>query len=430
MPLILQLTILALLILLNGAFALAELALVSSRRAMLTLLERQGLRGATRARLLADDPQSFLPTIQFGITLVGILTGALGGTQLGERMQGPLSHIPYIAPYAAPLSVAFTVLVITYLTLVFGELVPKQLALRHPERLALLVSGPVAVLAGAVSPVIWLLSKTTHIVLRLFGPTPDDRRGVSEEELKALLVEGAETGVLETEERDIIERVLRLADKPVRAIMTPRTEIIWLDRSAAREDIIARLRAASHSRFVVCDGSVDNVAGIILSKDVLDRLLDNREGPIISPVLRQPMAIPDSVSALDALDRLKADDLGMALVFDEYGSFEGVVTAADVLEAIVGDAEDTGPSSYIEPLPDSSYELDGLTPVDEIKARLHLPNLPKEGSYHTLGGLVLALILRPAAKGDAIMFGGWKFEVLGLDGRRIERVKVVKGAVD
>ncbi|WP_298225396.1 hemolysin family protein [Acidocella sp.] len=430
MPLILQLTILALLILLNGAFALAELALVSSRRAMLTLLERQGLRGATRARLLADDPQSFLPTIQFGITLVGILTGALGGTQLGERMQGPLSHIPYIAPYAAPLSVAFTVLVITYLTLVFGELVPKQLALRHPERLALLVSGPVAVLAGAVSPVIWLLSKTTHIVLRLFGPTPDDRRGVSEEELKALLVEGAETGVLETEERDIIERVLRLADKPVRAIMTPRTEIIWLDRSAAREDIIARLRAASHSRFVVCDGSVDNVAGIILSKDVLDRLLDNREGPIISPVLRQPMAIPDSVSALDALDRLKADDLGMALVFDEYGSFEGVVTAADVLEAIVGDAEDTGPSSYIEPLPDSSYELDGLTPVDEIKARLHLPNLPKEGSYHTLGGLVLALLLRPAAKGDAIMFGGWKFEVLGLDGRRIERVKVVKGAVD
>ncbi len=430
MPLILQLAILALLILLNGAFALAELALVSSRRAMLTLLERQGLRGATRARLLADDPQSFLPTIQFGITLVGILTGALGGTQLGERMQGPLSHIPYIAPYAAPLSVAFTVLVITYLTLVFGELVPKQLALRHPERLALLVSGPVAVLARAVSPVIWLLSKTTHIVLRLFGPTSDDRRGVSEEELKALLVEGAETGVLETEERDIIERVLRLADKPVRAIMTPRTEIIWLDRSAARDDIIARLRAASHSRFVVCDGSVDNVAGIILSKDVLDRLLDNREGPIISPVLRQPMAIPDSVSALDALDRLKADDLGMALVFDEYGSFEGVVTAADVLEAIVGDAEDTGPSSYIEPLPDSSYELDGLTPVDEIKARLHLPNLPKEGSYHTLGGLVLALLLRPAAKGDAIMFGGWKFEVLGLDGRRIERVKVVKGAVD
>ncbi|MBU6449599.1 MAG: hemolysin family protein [Rhodospirillales bacterium] len=430
MPLILQLAILALLVLLNGAFAMAELALVSARRAMLTLMERQGLRGATRARLLADDPQSFLPTTQFGITLIGILTGVFGGAQLGERMQGPLRHIPYIAAYAAPLGVAFTVLAITFLTLVFGELVPKQLALRHPERLAVLVAGPIAILARIAGPAIWLLSKATHLVLRVFGPTLEDRRGVSEEELKAMLVEGAESGVLENEERDIIERVLRLADKPVRAIMTPRTEIVWVDRSASREDIIARLRAASHSRFVVCDGSVDNVTGIILAKDVLDRVLDNREGPMISPVLRQPMAIPDSVSALDALDRLKADELGMALVFDEYGSFEGVVTAADVLEAIVGDAEDTGPSSYIEPPPDSFYELDGLTPVDEIKARLHLPALPNEGSYHTLGGLILALLLRPAAKGDAIIFGGWKFEVLAMDGRRIDRVKVAKATGD
>lgn len=245
-----------------------------------------------------------------------------------------------------------------------------------------------------------------------------------------MLVEGAETGVLETEERDIIERVLRLADKPVRAIMTPRTEIVWIDRSAGREDIIARLRAAPHSRFVVCDGSVDNVTGIILAKDVLDRVLGKQEGPIISSVLRQPMAIPDSVSALDALERLKADALGMALVFDEYGSFEGVVTAADVLEAIVGDAEDTGPSSYIEPPADSAYELDGLTPVDETKARLHLPDLPSEGSYHTLGGLILALLLRPAAKGDAILFGGWKFEVTEMDGRRIERVRVTKEAAE
>ncbi len=430
MPLILQLAILALLVLLNGAFALAELALVSSRRAMLTLMERQGLRGATRARMLADDPQSFLPTTQFGITLIGILTGVFGGDQLGVRLQGPLRLVPYLAPYAGPLGVILTVLVITYLTLVFGELVPKQLALRHPERTAVLVARPISVLAKTAAPAIWLLSITTDLVLRLFGPDQEDRRGVSEEELKAMLVEGAESGVLETEERDIIERVLRLADKPVRAIMTPRTEIFWIDRSASREDIIARLRAASHSRFVVCDGSVDNVAGIILAKDVLDRVLDNREGPIVSAVLRQPMAIPNSVSALDALDRLKADALGMALVFDEYGSFEGVVTAADVLEAIVGDAEDAGPSSYNEPPPDSAYELDGLTPIDEIKARLHLPTLPSEGSYHTLGGLILALLLRPAAKADAILFGGWKFEVLAMDGRRIDRVRVTKAAAE
>lgn len=426
MPLLLQLMILAFLVLLNGAFSLAELALVSSRRAMLTVMERQGIHGATRARLLADNPQSFLPTTQFGITLVGILTGVFGGDQLGERLQGPLHAVPYIRPYAGPLGVVLTVLVITYLTLVFGELVPKQLALRNPEKLAVYVAGPVSILARTAAPAIWLLNKTTALALRLFGSSNEDRRSVSEEELKAILVEGAETGVLETEERDIIERVLRLADKPVRAIMTPRTEIIWIDRSAAREDIIARLRAASHSRFVVCDGSVDNVAGIVLAKDVLDRILDKDDGPIITNALRQPMTIPDSISALDALDRLKADELGMALVFDEYGSFEGVVTAADVLEAIVGDAEDAGPSSHAEPLPDSSYELDGLTPIDEIKARLRLPDLPDAGSYHTLGGLILALLLRPAAKGDAILFGGWKFEVLAMDGHRIERVKTTK----
>lgn len=424
MPLILQIIILAILVLLNGAFALAELALVSCRRAMLTLMERQGVKGASRARVLADDPQSFLPTTQFGITLIGILTGFFGGDQLGKWLIGPLRMVPYISPYAAPLAIVLTVLVITYLTLVFGELVPKQLALRNPERLAVLIAGPIALLAKIAAPAIWLLNKTTMLVLRLSGARAEDRRSVSEEELKAMLVEGAETGVLETEERDIIERVLRLPDKPVRAIMTPRTEIIWLDRSASREDIITRIRAAPHSRFVVCDSSVDNVVGIILAKDVLDRVLDQDKGPIITNVLRQPMTIPDSISALDALDLLKTDELGMALVFDEYGSFEGVVTAADVLEAIVGDADDAGPSSYVELTPDSSYTLDGLTPIDEIKLKLRLPTLPDEGRYHTLGGLILALLLRPAAAGDAIQFGGWKFEVLAMDGHRIERVQV------
>ena len=426
MPLFAQLLILLLLVLLNGAFSLAELALVSCRRAMLTLMERQGVNGATKARILADNPQSFLPTTQFGITLVGILTGFFGGDQLGHRLIGPLRSIPELRAYAGPLGITLTVIVITYLTLVLGELVPKQLALRNPERLAVLVAGPISMLAKIAAPAIWLLNKTTLLVLSLSGASAEDRRGVSEEELKAMLVEGAETGVLETEERDIIERVLRLPDKPVRAIMTPRTEIIWLDRSAGRDDIIARMRAAPHSRFVVCDGSVDNVAGIILAKEVLDKVLDQDEGPIISNVLRQPMTIPDSVSALDALDRLKTDELGMALVFDEYGSFEGVVTAADVLEAIVGDANDAGPSSYVEPLPDSCYELDGLTPIDEIKAKLRLPALPDEGSYHTLGGLILTLLLRPAARGDAILFGGWKFEVLAMDGRRIESVQITK----
>jgi putative hemolysin len=430
MPLSVQLLILTILILLNGAFALSELALVSARRAMLAVMERRGVRGAKRARELADNPQAFLPASQFGITLIGILTGAFGGDQLADRLVAPFRSVPYLSRYAGPEAVVVTVLIITFLTLVFGELVPKQLALRHPERLAVTIAGPLSVLATAVAPAIWLLGASTRLVLRLFGPEPGDRRAVSEEELKAMLVEGAETGVLETEERDIIERVLRLADKPVRAIMTPRTEIIWIDRTASRADIFTTLHTAPHSRFVVCDRIVDNVAGVVQAKDLLDRALDGKDFNLAA-CLRQPLAIPDSVTALEALERLKGDTLGMALVLDEYGSFEGIVTAADVLEAIVGDAEDSGPSAHApEQAVDSVYELDGLTPVDEIKARLHLPDLPNEGSYHTLGGLILALLLRPARKGDALVFGGWKFEVLAMDGRRVERVRVARETGD
>jgi putative hemolysin len=422
------LLILALLILINGAFSLAELALVSARRAMLTLMERQGVRGAARARALADNPQSFLPASQFGITLVGIMTGVLGGRQLAQHMAAPLHHVTGLAAYAEPLSLVITVVVITFLTLVFGELVPKQLALRHPERLAVAVARPLSIVAMIAAPAVWLLGQATRLSLIAFGPAAEDRRAMSEEELKAMLVEGAETGVLEAEERDMIERVLRLADKPVRAIMTPRTEIAWIDRTAPRPTVIAALRAAPHSRFVVCDGAIDNVTGIVQAKDILDRVLEGKDLSLAA-ALRQPMAIPDSVSALEALERLKADPLGMAIVLDEYGSFEGMVTASDVLEAIVGDAEDAGPKEGV-PVPRDTFELDGLTPIDETKVRLHLPDLPSEGSYHTLGGLILALLQRPPRQGDAIVFGGWKFEVLLMDGRRVERVRVARDLSD
>jgi putative hemolysin len=424
MPVALQLCILAILILLNGAFALSELALVSARRAMLTLMERRGQRGAARARILADNPQSYLPASQFGITLIGILTGVFGGAQLGQRLAVPLGKIHLLAPYAATLALAITVIGITFLTLVFGELVPKQLALRHPERLAVFVAQPLSWLATLAKPIVWLLGVSTHAVLSLFGPPGDDRRAMSEEELKAMLVEGEETGVLETEERDIIERVLRLADKPVRAIMTPRTEIDWIDRTASRSEIIATLRNAAHSRFVVCDGSIDNVAGIVQAKDILDRVLEGKDFSLAAAI-RQPMAIPDSVSALEALERLKTDTLGIAIVLDEYGSFEGMVTAADVLQSIVGDAQAAQKDGAPKPA-ENVFEFDGLMPVDETKARLHLPDLPNPGSYHTLGGLILALLLRPPCTGDAIIFGGWKFEVLEMDGRRVERVRVEK----
>ena len=318
------------------------------------------------------------------------------------------------------------VVVTTYLTLVLGELVPKQLALRRPEQVAVWCRPPLTAWIARIDRPGGLAAR------RLLRPgaarcsacTARRRQAVTEEELKALLAEGTQTGVLETEERDMIERVLRLADKPVRAIMTPRTELAWIDRTDPPRDIVATLKSAPHSRFVVCDGAVDNVVGVVQAKDILDRLLDGGELSI-GAALRQPIVVPDTVTALDALERLKSEPLGLALVLDEYGSFEGLVTAADVLEAIVGDATDAtpqpgGPAGPTEPV----LVMDGLMPVDELKSRLELPDLPAEGSYHTLAGLLLALLRRVPRMGDRIVFGGWRFEVLEMDERRVARVRV------
>ena len=411
------------LILINGLFALSELALVSVRRARLMVLDSKGVAGAKPAMALAEDPQRFLPTVQVGMTLVGILTGTIGGARLAARLEPVLARSALLQPAAGELSLLIVVLVTTYLTLVLGELVPKQLALRQPEIVAARVARPLLVLSRVVRPFVWVLGLSTSAVLRLFGKHRAPAQTVTEEELKALLAEGAQAGVLETGEREMIERLLRLADKPVRAIMTPRNEIAFIDRTDPRRDIVQALKNAPHSRFVVCEGSVDNVVGVIQAKDILDRLLGGGDLSV-SATLRQPMVVPDTISALDALERLKADPLGLALVMDEYGSFEGLVTAADVLEAIVGDASDTKPdlAADAETTP-GSLVVDGMMPVDELKDRLSLPDLPAEGSYHTTAGLLLALLRRVPRVGDKVVFAGWLFEVQSVDGRRVERVR-------
>jgi putative hemolysin len=311
MTIALEIVIIFLLILLNGLFSLSELALVSVRRARLAVLERKGVKGAAAATALSEDPHRFLPTVQVGITLISVLTGVFGGARIAAHLQAWLETIPQVAAFAESLALALVVIVTTYLTLVLGELVPKQLALRAPELMACRVARPIAVLSRAVSPAVWLLGKSSHLILVLFRLHRISRQSVTEEELKALLAEGTQTGVLEMEERDMIERVLRLADKPVRAIMTPRTELHWIDRSDPAKAIAAALKAAPHSRFVVCDRSIDNVVGVVQAKDLLDRILGGGELSI-GASLRQPMIVPDTISALDALERLKADTLGLA----------------------------------------------------------------------------------------------------------------------
>jgi putative hemolysin len=423
MTFVVEILVILVLIGINGLFSMSELALVSARRARLMVLERKGVAGAATARTLAEQPQHFLPTVQVGVTLVSVLIGVFGGARIANYVQAWLKAIPFAADVSGPLALVIVVVVTTYLTLVLGELVPKQLALRRPEQTAARVALPIAWTSRIVGPVVWLLGQSSGLVLQLLGSARAVRQMVTEEELKALLTEGAQAGVLETEEREMIERVLRLADKPVRAIMTPRTELAWIDRTDPNKDIAAALKAAPHSRFVVCDGSVDNVVGVVQAKDILDRILGGGDLSV-GAALRQPIVVPDTVSALDALERLKSDPLGMALVMDEYGSFEGVVTAADVLEAIVGEptdatAEPTSGAAAGDPV----LVLDGTMPADELKARLQLPDLPAEGTYHTLAGLLLALLRRVPREGDRIVFGGWRFEVLAMDARRVDKVR-------
>ncbi len=418
----LEIGVIVLLVLLNGAFAMSELAIVSSRRSRLVAMQRRGSPGADAALALADDPQRFLPTVQVGITLVGIFAGAFGGARLSGTIGEWLSTIPGVGPYANEVAFTLVVIVITYLSLILGELVPKQIALRNPERVAVVVARPMASLSRFSSPIVWLLGKSSAVVLRLFGPAPPEQ-AVTEEEVKAVVAEGAQAGALETEERHMIERVLRLADKPVRALMTPRNDLAWLDRSDSPADIAARLRASDVTRFIVADGRVDYVVGVVVAKDLLDQMLEG--APMsLAPVLRQPLVLPDTLSALDALERLRGDTLGLALVMDEYGSFEGVVTASDLLEAIVGDLgpPEPAPEGVAIERADGSLLLDGSMPSDELRAQLELPELPAAGTYHTVAGLMLALLKRVPREGDRIVWAGWRFEIVDMDGRRVDKV--------
>lgn len=420
---LLEIGVILVLVLLNGAFAMSELAIVSSRRSRLMAMQRQGSLGAEAALALADDPQRFLPTVQVGITLVGIFAGAFGGARLSGTLGAALDAIPGVAPFGVEIAFGLVVIAITYLSLILGELVPKQVALRNPERVAVLVARPLAALSRVSLPIVWVLGKSSAFVLRFFGPPPTGEQSVTEEEVKAVVAEGVQAGALETEERQMIERVLRLADKPVRALMTPRNDLAWLDRSDPPAEIAARLREHGVTRFVVSDGRVDNVVGVVVAKDLLDQLLQGQP-MALDAVMRHPLALPDTLSALDALERLRGDALGLALVLDEYGSFEGVVTASDLLEAIVGElgvAEMVSGGDAVE-RHDGSLLLDGSMPSDELRARLDLPELPGSGTYHTVAGLMLALLKRVPKEGDRIVWAGWRFEIVDMDGRRVDKV--------
>jgi putative hemolysin len=417
------------LVLLNGYFAMAELAVVSARPARLEAQARIDRRGARLALALAREPGRMLSTVQIGITLVGIVAGAFGGATLAEPLDDALARVPGLAPVSAEIAYTLVVVAITYLSLIVGELVPKHLALRAPERVASLVAPTIDLLSRISTPAVWLLDRSSRVVLRLLGSEAQPAETVTEEEVRTLIAEGTRTGVFHQQEQEMIGRVLRLADRPLRAIMTPRVELVWLDAEDERDKIAQAIRDSGHSRFLVCKASLDEVLGVVHVRSLLEACLAGR--PLdLRAALRPVLVLPDSTPVLRALEALRQARVSMALVVDEYGEVEGVVTVDDVLEAVVGDMPERrlGEEPAIVRRSDGSMIVDGMLAIDEVKLALGFDRLPDDDSYHTLAGFILAQMGRVPAEGQAVVYGGWRFEVIDMDGRRIDKVLVRRSA--
>ena len=410
------------LIALNGVFALSELAIVSSRLPRLQALAAGGRRGASTAVALARDPGRFLSTVQVGITLVGILAGAFSGAALGERAGAALRGAGIEGALAEGLGYGLVVAALTYLSVIVGELVPKHLALRDPERIACLVAPTMSVLSRVAGPVVWLLDASTRAVFRLFGQDVRADRPVTDEEIRTLVAEAESAGAIETAERQMIAGVLRLGDRTVRGVMTPRTEVDALDLADGEEAIRGRLATTRHSILPVFDGDPDNVIGIVQARDLLAAKVSGRRLDLRGLVRTAPV-VPDTIDALDAVRLLREADVPVGLVHDEYGHFEGLVTPADMLKAIVGsfrsDEETTDPPAVRRD--DGSWLLSGSIPADEMAELLGVA-LPVDRDYETLAGLVIERLGHLPSTGEAVEALGWRFEVVDMDGRRIDKV--------
>jgi putative hemolysin len=420
--LFIELAIVAALILLNGLLALAELAIVSSRRARLQALVDRQVIGSRRALALATDPGRFLSTVQIGITLVGVLSGAFSGATLGLHLADWFVDLGLRSSVAEALGVGLVVAVITYFSLVIGELVPKQIALRDPEKIAVRVAPAMTALATSASPIVSFLDVSGRAVLSALGYRARPEHRVTDEEIRSLMAEAETAGVIEPGERAMIARVMRLGDLPVRAIMTPRREVDMIDLTADPDDIRRTIVESVHSRLPAHAGTLEEMLGVVQAKDLLDAYLRG-ERPDIRAQLRPAPNVPDTADALDVLDVIKRSPVHIALVHDEYGQFEGVVTNADILEAIAGAFRtDEGP---VEPdalrREDGSWLISGSMPADEMADRLSIV-LPADRSYHTAAGFVLMQLGHLPATGESIDSQGWRFEVVDLDGRRIDKI--------
>jgi putative hemolysin len=419
------------LIALNGFFAMAELAVVSAKRARLEVMEDAGNASAGLARTLAEEPERFLPTVQIGITLIGVLAGALSGATIADKLAASIRDIPTLAPVADGLAIAIVVVIVTYLSLVLGELVPKRLALRRPEPIAAFVARPLDLLSRVAAPMVFLLRISTETVLRLVGAHREAEPGVTEAEIRTIIEEGAEHGIIEEQEREMISGVMRLADRPARALMTHRTDIVWLNIEDDPQINLRKIVESGRSRFPVCRGSIDDVMGIVQAKDLLDWALAGKPFDLRA-VVKEASVLPESADAFQIVDLLKRSPIHMALVVDEYGSLLGVVTATDVLETIVGElAGPEGPAvPEVVTREDGSWLLDGALNVDRLSELLDLAAPPEAGEFHTIAGFVLWRLGHIPETGETFEWNGFRFEVVDMDGRRIDKVLVAPAVSD
>lgn len=424
--LVVELIIVAALIVVNGFLAMSELALVSAKKPVLERMRRGGSRGAGVALALTQEPGRMLSAVQIGITLVGIVAGAFSGATFAERGDAWLESLGMPTRIAEPLAYAVVIALITYFSVVLGELVPKQFGLRNAERIAVVVARPMRVLATVASPVVGLLAWSARLGLRLLGQGEQKASPVTDEEIHTLMEEAERTGTVEPEERSMIHGVMRLGDRSVRGIMTPRTDLEWVNLQGSESDVIAALKAAGHERLLAANGSVDEILGAIPVRRALVALLEKDVGQVWSLVEKVPV-VSDRLSALDAIEQLRQSPLNLLVVVDEHGTVEGIVTEGDVLKTIVADiAEDEGPR--IVRRNDGSLLIDGTFPIDEVGHRLGIA-LPPSHDYHTVAGFVLDRMRRLPRIGEFFQYGGWRFEVVDVDGRRIDKVMATQSAL-
>lgn len=407
----------------NGLLAMSELAVVSSRPARLKVLSDQGSRGAATAMRLAEDPGRFLSTVQIGITLVGVLSGAFSGATLGARLSEWLGTHGFSPSVSDTLGVGAVVVAITYLSLILGELVPKQIALRDPERVAARVAPAMSLLSKVGAPVVFLLDVSGKAVLRLLGQKGESEERVTEEEVRTIIAEAETAGVLERDEREMIAGVMRLADRSARALMTPRREVEVIDLEDSAEEIREQLRATRRSRLPVQDGEADSIVGVILVKDLIE-FLQTGDAQELRALVQEAPIVMDTADSLHVLREIRASRVHMALVFDEYGHFEGIITPGDVLEAIIGafqEEEEDEPA--IVTRADGSYLVAGWMQVDEFSHELGIP-IPRDADFQTVAGFILAELNHLPNVGETFDKGHWRFEVVDLDGRRIDKILV------